>query len=295
MNFFIIGGTEKAGTTALFNFFYGHPQIIPSIKKETNYFRDTTTPDFDRYLGEFSHKKGVVYFEASPGYLAESKTVIHNIKKTISDNNIKLIFILRDPAERLFSSFSFHKSRGYISDSTSLNDYLDAAIAYRDTGHIKDGITEWALKSVFHGEYEEHVKKFMEAFGDNVKFISYDDFKNDPDHIVRDLCGYVGLDESYFDGFEYFSANKTFKPKFKFIHAQLIKINRLLEPFFFRYPKVKSYLLSVYKRINKGKKDNINEKEKARVASLYADSVIELASVFASAGRDVPGWVQRYR
>jgi len=293
--FFILGGTEKAGTTAVFNFFYSHPGVAPSIKKETNYFRDTKAPSLDQYLCEFYDKKAAVYFEASPGYLAESQIVISNIKKTLSNNEVKLVFILRDPTDRLLSSFSFHKSRGYIHDSTSLNDYLDAAIAYRDSGDVADGITEWALKSVFHGEYAEHVKDFLAAFGENVKFISYDDFKSDPDFIVRELCRFVGLEEDYFNGFEYFSANKTFKPRFQFVHAQLIRLNRLLEPFFFRYPKLKSYLLAVYKKINKGKKDSVTDKEKARVDSFYTDSVVKLASVMGSAGRDVPGWVQRYR
>ncbi|MEQ9021346.1 MAG: hypothetical protein RLN82_01130, partial [Pseudomonadales bacterium] len=59
---FVIGGTQKGGTTALDAYFREHPEICMAEVKETHYF-DTEqnftseTPDYSKYHNYFSPKK----------------------------------------------------------------------------------------------------------------------------------------------------------------------------------------------------------------------------------------------
>lgn len=294
MNFIILGGTEKAGTTALFNYFYNHPEVNPSIKKETDFFRKMPDAKFASYLAEFVERGGKVHFEASPGYLAASANVIAGMEKVLVGHGSLFLFILRDPADRLVSSFIFHKSRDYIDEAVDFSTYLDVALRYRENGIKAEGISEWALESVFHGEYAAHIERYLQHFADAVHVIDYDTFLRDPRSVVLDICRRAGLDGGYFEGFSFFSSNKTFTPRYQLAHNQLIKLNRALTPLSLRYPSLKNRLLEVYKRINKGKSDAISGTDMLRIVDFYRPSVRRLADVLDQADRPLPSWTSRY-
>jgi hypothetical protein len=204
MRFLIIGGTEKAGTTAMFNYFYNHPSCIPSIRKETDFFRSKEDLKLEAYLQEFSYGREGVFIEASPGYLAAADRVVSNINKVIGGDGVRVVFILRDPADRIRSSFVFHKSRGYISDEVSFVDYIDAALEYERSGSIAKGISEWALSSVSHGEYFRYVKKYIDDLDGEVTIFDYDFFRESPDKVIKEICCLTGINFRYFEGFEFF-------------------------------------------------------------------------------------------
>src|SRR5512142_1676251 len=44
---FIVGGTEKAGTTSVFDWLSLHPQVAASSRKETDFFRSGFTGDLE--------------------------------------------------------------------------------------------------------------------------------------------------------------------------------------------------------------------------------------------------------
>ena len=95
---FVIGGTEKAGTTSVFDWLSAHPQVHASLKKETDFFREhyTGDPDVDarRYAAYFEpcDPQARIVMEASPGYLGEAATVAPRMRALIPD--AKVLFIL---------------------------------------------------------------------------------------------------------------------------------------------------------------------------------------------------------
>ena len=48
---FVIGGTEKAGTTSVFDWLSSHPAVCASVRKETDFFREEFTGDLQRMPG----------------------------------------------------------------------------------------------------------------------------------------------------------------------------------------------------------------------------------------------------
>lgn len=102
-NFIVIGGM-KCGTTSLYNYLIEHPQILPSVKKELNFFNKGFDRGIDWYLSHFpSLPKGQNFItgDASPGYLFDG------VEKEIFSlfPKVKLIVILRNPADRCISHY----------------------------------------------------------------------------------------------------------------------------------------------------------------------------------------------
>lgn len=72
---FVVGGTQKGGTTALDGFLRSHPEICMSKRKEAHFFdREkrfrTDSVDCDKYAQLFQPKRGQrVLGEATPIYM----------------------------------------------------------------------------------------------------------------------------------------------------------------------------------------------------------------------------------
>lgn len=102
----IIIGAMKAGTTSLYEYMAGHPEIGVSSEKETDFF--VAEKNWNRGLGWYhglfrpGHR---IYAEASPNYTKRAvfPGVPERIKATIP--NCKFIFIARDPVARAESQY----------------------------------------------------------------------------------------------------------------------------------------------------------------------------------------------
>ena len=88
----IILGTEKAGTTSLYEYFVNHYQVIGSTKKETDYFRNDEVSYYE-YLKCFPKvDDSKILLESSPGYLGTSQSTAKKIHNVLS-SNAKLITV----------------------------------------------------------------------------------------------------------------------------------------------------------------------------------------------------------
>lgn len=107
---FLIIGTERGGTTSLFQMLRRHPQIATPYNKELNFFASLYPlgPRWYRAMLDRNRHSGddaLVTFEASPRYFAATR-VPGRIAEMLPE--AKLILLLRDPARRAVSSFHHH-------------------------------------------------------------------------------------------------------------------------------------------------------------------------------------------
>lgn len=252
MNFFIIGGTEKAGTTSLYEYFANHPQIVASKSKETDYFRESNC-NLNSYIKCFnkSTDENQIYMEASPGYLGLSNNVAPEIKKIVPQ--VKLIFMVRDPISRLRSSYLFHRSKLYIPEHVDINRYVKYCLDYQQ-GVITIDETPftnpWFLNVLQAGSYEQHLNKYIELFEDNVKIINFEYFCKNTKEVVIDVCDYLNIEANYFTDYEFFTANKTFQSNNHFIHKISMFANNTLEPILRKRPNLKRKIVSLYQKFN---------------------------------------------
>lgn len=292
-NFLIIIGTEKAGTTSLFEYFINHVDIISSVKKETDYFRQDSC-NLDEYLSCFSKiddKK--IYFESSPGYLGTSFFSARNIHNVLSDK-VKLIAVLRDPIERLKSSFSFHKSKQYIPKDFDINEYVGLCLEHEKDNlpvHKNPFPSEWFLNVLNAGKYKSHLQNFSNYYDINsIHLIDFHELKSDVKSVVLDICNFSNLDQTYFKDFDFYKANQTFQVKSGRLHRFGMVINNKLEPVLRRNPKLKQYIVGKYKAFNG---DNsyverpLSKESFDKLVSYYDDDYFFVKELFKKRGKNI--------
>ena len=121
-----IVGAPKAGTTSLYNYLNEHPEIVMSMKKETDYFSNESIEKqgmyyekkrimtLARYHSFFPVSENKIYGEASVSYL-----FYKDVPKKIKDynDNGKIIVMLRNPVDRAFSHYLMDYRLGLSSNS----------------------------------------------------------------------------------------------------------------------------------------------------------------------------------
>lgn len=285
----IIIGTEKAGTTSLYEYFVNHNQLVASIKKETDYFRNDEVT-YCEYLKCFPKvKEPKILFESSPGYLGTSQNTARKIYDVL-DGNAKLIAVVRDPIERLKSSFSFHKSKQYIPKDFDINEYVDICLAYDNGDNPTNPFpSNWFLNVLNAAKYKFHLTNYYEFFDEgSVHVIDFQELRIDIRSVVLDICRFADLDSTYFDDFKFFKSNQTFQVKNGLVHRFGMFVNSKFEPFFRRNPKVKQFVVSKYKSINGDKsysETDLSEESKSKLKEYYYSDYLFIKEVLGERGK----------
>ena len=110
---FLIAGAQKGGTTALFDYLAGFPDIAMPGTKELHFFdceaQDWDAPDYAAYHERFPNPAGRPCGEATPIY-----SYWPNSLERIATYNpaMRLILVLRDPVQRAWSHWRMEYARG---------------------------------------------------------------------------------------------------------------------------------------------------------------------------------------
>lgn len=198
---FIVIGAGKSGTTSLYEYFNQHPEIFMSQVKETNFFalqgetvkqKDdspeqthhypwsiTDEADYKALFDDVSTEKAIG--EVSPMYLYNEKAA-QAIKASIPD--VKLIAILRQPAERLYSRY-MHLVREGREPSTSFKDALDRnSIWWRRNDLVTEGF------------YGQCIKRYLDVFPSyQIKVVLYEDFRNKQQETLSEIYEFLGVSQ----------------------------------------------------------------------------------------------------
>jgi hypothetical protein len=108
----LIIGTQKGGTTFLFDYLVQHPDVLPPLNKEIHYFDLNYARGVTWYRARFPYsyqlRGHAMTLDASPYYLAHPL-----VPQRVTDllPGAKLIVLLRNPVDRAFSHYQ-HEVRG---------------------------------------------------------------------------------------------------------------------------------------------------------------------------------------
>lgn len=279
---FIIAGTEKAGTTSVFTYLSTHPSVRGSVVKETDFFRNTYTGDreqdivnYARCFGSCDHRKPIV-MEASPGYLGDGATVAKRIRALVPDT--KLLFILRNPIDRMYSSFNFHKGKLSLRADLSFEEYIEQCIAY-DSGQktpAELGMDEWYLKVISYGRYADFLTYYYQQFPENqIKIMFFEDMNRDIVGFMDDLCQFLEISSDHLDGYDFKKINVTYESKIKWLHKLAVLFNEKAERFLRQRPELKQFMVDLYKKINQAREgyDELSDESRDRLKQYYGQSI----------------------
>lgn len=284
----IICGAEKCGTTSLFAYLSAHPDVCASSRKETDHFRDpdATLASYMTYFGN-EDERGRVLLESSPGYMAESAAVAPRLASALPQ--ARLVFLLRDPVDRLRSSFRFYKSRLHLPDDMSFETFVAHCLALEEGRLAPDhiGLAEWHLRSLSRGRYEQQVADFSREFpATQMKLVHYDRLRDDVHGCVSEVADFAGLDAGFFDGFSFGRENVSFLARNRSVQRLAIAVNDGFEGLWRRHPALKKRLLRLYKRLNEREltADPLSEGTLSTLRRWYAPTLALLNSLPRSAG-----------
>lgn len=155
---FLIVGTQKGGTSALAKFLAQHPNIFIPKQKELHFFdieANFKNPqiDYNPYHGYFHpNKNQTILGEATPIYMywePASKRIFEY------NQNIKQIFILRNPVERAYSNYimEFRRKGEYLPFTMALlaepvRRLFSAPLQNRSYSYIDRGFYSKSIKRI---------------------------------------------------------------------------------------------------------------------------------------------------
>jgi Sulfotransferase domain len=139
---FIVIGAMKSGTSSLHKYLGMHPEIGMSLKKELDFFKSKIfySNGLDWYKNQFSDQypfRG----ESSPNYTKchEDSGIAERMHNILP--NIKLIYVVRNPIERIVSHYVHNYSNG--RESRGLLEVLENKV---NNNYLETGLYMFQLK-----------------------------------------------------------------------------------------------------------------------------------------------------
>jgi len=180
-------GVARAGTRWLAQCLAEHPEIIVSAEEASFFVRRrllSTWQNGFAWYGSLFHDplkpNAKVWGEISPPYLGDAESA-GLIRAYAPD--AKLICILRNQSEALHSAYRLFLHFNPDLSRTSLSYYTYLL---------------YSPKLFDEYFYLEHIQRFHELFPkEQLLVLVYDDIKNNPDHVLRCVFQFLGVDESF--------------------------------------------------------------------------------------------------
>ena len=185
---FIVGGVQKAGTTALHDFLAQHPHVA-LLRDQALHFFDkeehfTGEPDYRILHNNFAPGwRWRVAGEVTADYLYYPRAL-----ERIARYNpqMKLIVSLRNPTERAFSQWNMRRDKGQEP-----LEFLGALKRDQETGIWKrprgDGYIARSL-------YAPQLEKVFELFPrEQVLVLKYEELRRDPSAVVDRMLDFLGV------------------------------------------------------------------------------------------------------
>ena len=253
-NLVIIGG-QKCGTTSLHYYLKCHPEIFMSEIKELKFFveSETWTKGLCWYESNFNGS-AKIYGESSPQYThyPHYRGVAKRMHSLIP--NAKLIYIVRDPVDRVVSHY--YQRVGGLKEERSINEVLHGSI---DNGYIN------------MGKYFMQVQQYLEYYSrEEILIVTLESLIADQRNTLKSIFDFLGVNSNFYNK-ELYSRTLNEGSKKK----KLSSISRIL------YPKLlRQYLPYKLKLFAQRFGDNIekpviNEENLSKIVNILKDDVAQ--------------------
>jgi hypothetical protein len=178
----IVIGAGRAGTTSLHHYLGEHPDIFVAREKELMFFVEEM--NWGRGIGWYERhfpEPAPVRGEASPQYTLYPlyKGVPQRMASLVPD--ARLIYLVRDPMERLFSQYALNHSMGYDGRS------LAEALAAPERSIYVDA-----------GRYWTQLSRYLDHFPrESILVLDAADLEHRRADVLRSVFGFVGVDSDF--------------------------------------------------------------------------------------------------
>jgi len=291
---FIIAGAPKCGTTALWSYFKEHPAVFMTNPiKEPRFFSDakgelekgtsgagpirsgTFGKGINWYKSLFnSCGEGQVCGEASTQYFSDVNSP-NLIKSIVPD--VKLIFLLRHPVERVYSHYWQEYKLGL-----KFPDFTSMVSNHHPRFHYYCNVSS----------YQTHMERYYNVFAKNhVLVLLNTDLKQEPVKMVQKAFKFIDVDPSFVPASVESRFNLQTKPRFRFLQGGYtrltssklaVKIPERMRPYVRIITRFVSYINSV-----PNKMPPLPKQIRAQLTDRFRD---DIAYVEELLNRDLTTW-----
>ena len=289
----IIAGAPRCGTTSLFNWLAEHPLVCSAKEKETYFLMDpgATVPLGPRYYDEgiegysrffpLQTSSRPVLLEATPGYMYQ-RTALKVLADEIQD--VKLIFVLRKPSERVLSCYHYFSNNWLDIDPRQLSFAAYLKLANQEAPSLAH--SQFLRYAIRHGRYADYLIRWRDRCGpERIKILLLEELRAKPEALLRDLAEWLGIAPEFFDDFVFRRHNENYRVR----NYSLQRFNLLARRVLPRGP-LWDWLRRAYRRTNIRRSPRPTAEENALLTDLdeiYADANNKLRNNF---GLDLTSW-----
>lgn len=198
---FVIVGTQKGGTTNLYNLLAGHPNVEPASTKEVHFFDLNFHRGINWYRSHFPLSARriagrTLTGEASPYYLFHPRApgrMASILPRT------RLIFMLRNPVDRAYSHYQHRVRKGI--ETLGFEEAVDAEEKRLD-GELERMLRDERYDSFAHqnysylsrGVYADQIPAWSRHFGEDAMLVlKSEDFFERPGEVFGRVLDFLEL------------------------------------------------------------------------------------------------------
>ncbi|NES04497.1 MAG: tetratricopeptide repeat protein [Okeania sp. SIO2F4] len=195
---FLIIGVKKGGTTSIYHYLIQHPQILPAIKKEIDFWSFYFHRGLDWYRAHFPaipESEKFLTGEASPSYFDAPDIparLFHFFPK------IKLIVLLRNPVDRTISNY-YHEVRSNaenMSVEEVINSRLEKLIKISSSLVKEKDYWNYQGDYIASSVYLDWLKKWLNIFPrEQLLILPSEEFYSDPKTTMKQVFNFLGLQD----------------------------------------------------------------------------------------------------
>ena len=190
---FLIGGAQKAGTSAFHYHLRQHPEVYMPPTKELHFFDhdeifNGAIIDYENYKDKFA-EAGATHIargEATPIYFfwKEAPERVFNF-----DRKMRWVILLRNPILRAYSQWNMEHSRNY--ETLDFRNAVEAELVnWADPSRKQCRIRSYLER----GRYAEQILRLQSFFPpEQILFIKYEEFRQHPSESLTQTCAFLDV------------------------------------------------------------------------------------------------------
>lgn len=193
----LIAGVTHSGAADLAAALGRHPEVkLPSPRRVDHYTAmrygrgvEASLADYDRYFATWAGQR--YRLESSPVYFDGGRGLVDAVAQDLP--GVRVLVLLRDPSERLWTSYRDKVARGRLPRAMSYETFVDRCLALRANGADRfEGNRHF--RTLSSGFYVEYLDPWLSAFGNRARIVFAEDLDADADATVDGLYDWLDLD-----------------------------------------------------------------------------------------------------
>jgi hypothetical protein len=191
---FLLIGAQRAGTTSLYAQLVRHPQVLPSLRKEVQYFTLHHARGEAWYRAHFPTERALaarraVCGEATPYYLFHplAPERAHHLLP-----DVRLLVVLREPVARAFSHYQHSRARG--RETLGFEAALEREAERLAAEGERPGFAHQHFSYFARGLYAEQLRRWLAWYPrEHLLVLRFEELEADPQACVARSVAFLGL------------------------------------------------------------------------------------------------------